>query len=63
MLTRPSLVELAAIKENGDMGDNRNFAALEWVTGEISQTLKDARQALESFVENPQDSTHIRFCN
>tara|TARA_B100000809_G_C15140282_1_gene532885 strand:- start:5048 stop:11038 length:5991 start_codon:yes stop_codon:yes gene_type:complete len=62
MLTQPSLVELAAIKENGDMGDNRNFAALEWVTGEISQTLKDARQALESFVENPQDSTHIRFC-
>ncbi len=62
MLTQPLLVELAAIKENGDMGDNRNFAALEWVTGEINQTLNDARQALESFVENPQDSTHIRFC-
>ena len=44
------------------MGDNRNFAALEWVTGEINETLKDARQALEAYVENPQDSTRIRFC-
>lgn len=44
------------------MADNRNFAALEWVTGEIDETLKQARQALEAYVENPQDSTRIRFC-
>ncbi|WP_075186246.1 Hpt domain-containing protein [Teredinibacter haidensis] len=44
------------------MGDKRNFAALDWVVGEISETLKDAHQALEAFVEDPRDSTRIRFC-
>ncbi|MAZ88980.1 MAG: histidine kinase [Cellvibrionaceae bacterium] len=44
------------------MADNRNFAALEWVVGEIDETLKQARQSLEAYVENPQDSTRIRFC-
>jgi len=44
------------------MGDKRNFAALDWVIGEISDTLKDARQALEAYVEDTKDSTRIRFC-
>lgn len=44
------------------MGDKRNFAALEWVVGEIGETLKEARQALEAYVEDPKDSTRIRFC-
>lgn len=44
------------------MADNRNFAALEWVIGEIDETLKQARQSLEAYVDNPQDSTRIRFC-
>lgn len=44
------------------MADNRNFAALEWVIGEIDETLKLARQSLEAYVDNPQDSTRIRFC-
>ncbi|GAB3112972.1 response regulator [Aestuariicella hydrocarbonica] len=44
------------------MADNRNFAALDWVIGEIDETLKQARQSLEAYVENPQDSTRIRFC-
>ena len=44
------------------MADSRNFAALEWVIGEIDETLKQARQSLEAYVENPQDSTRIRFC-
>ncbi|WP_188149481.1 Hpt domain-containing protein [Teredinibacter waterburyi] len=44
------------------MADKRNFAALDWVIGEISDTLKDARQALEAYVEDPKDSTRIRFC-
>ncbi|MGH1374164.1 MAG: Hpt domain-containing protein [Cellvibrionaceae bacterium] len=44
------------------MADNRNFAALDWVVGEIDETLKQARQSLEAYVENPQDSTRIRFC-
>ena len=30
--------------------------------GEIEETLDEARQALESYVENPKDSTQLRFC-
>ncbi len=44
------------------MADSRNYAALDWVVGEIGETLKQARQALEAYVENLQDSTRIRFC-
>ncbi len=44
------------------MGENRNYAALDWVIGEIEETLKQARQALEAYVEDPKDSTRIRFC-
>lgn len=44
------------------MADNRNFAALDWLIHEIGETLKEARQALEAFVENPKDSVRIRFC-
>ena len=44
------------------MADKRNFAALDWVMGEISETLNDARQALEAYVEDPKDTTRIRFC-
>ena len=44
------------------MGDNHSFLALDWVKGEIEETLKQARQALEAFVENPEDGTRMRFC-
>lgn len=44
------------------MGDNRSYAALEWVIGEIGETLKQARQALEAYVDNTEDTTRIRFC-
>lgn len=44
------------------MGDKRNFASLDWVVDEISDTLKEARQSLEAYVEDPKDSTRIRFC-
>ncbi len=44
------------------MGDKRNFAVLEWVIGEINDTLNEARNALEAYVENPKDSTRMRFC-
>jgi chemosensory pili system protein ChpA (sensor histidine kinase/response regulator) len=44
------------------MADNHNYAALEWVIGEIDETLKLAQQALEAYVENPEDTTRIRFC-
>ena len=44
------------------MGDNHSFLALDWVKGEIEETLKQARQALEASVENPEDATRMRFC-
>ena len=44
------------------MGDRHDYVALDWVKGEISETLGQARQALEAFVENPEDSTRLRFC-
>ncbi|PKM29532.1 MAG: hybrid sensor histidine kinase/response regulator [Gammaproteobacteria bacterium HGW-Gammaproteobacteria-11] len=44
------------------MGDRHDYVALDWVKGEISETLNQARQALEAFVENPGDSTRLRFC-
>ena len=44
------------------MADKRNFTALEWVSGEIAETLKEASQLLEAFVANPEDATKIRFC-
>lgn len=44
------------------MADNRNFAALDWLIHEIGETLKEARQALEAYVENPKDAVRIRFC-
>lgn len=43
------------------MGDRHDYVALEWVKGEIAETLKQARQALEAFVENPQDPTRMRL--
>lgn len=44
------------------MGEQRNYAALDWVVGEIGETLKEARQALEAFVEDPRDVSRLRFC-
>lgn len=44
------------------MGDNHSFLALDWVRGEIEETLKQSRQALEAFVENPEDGAQMRFC-
>ncbi|MCW8195449.1 response regulator [Proteobacteria bacterium 005FR1] len=44
------------------MGDNRSYAALEWVIGEIGESLNQARQALEAYVDNTEDTTRIRFC-
>src|SRR5690554_2392856 len=44
------------------IGDRHDYVALDWVKGEISETLNQARQALEAFVENPEDTTRLRFC-
>lgn len=44
------------------MADKQNFTALDWVAGEIAETLKEAGQLLEVYVANPEDATRIRFC-
>ncbi len=44
------------------MGDKRNYAALEWVIGEIGESLSEARKALEAYAEDTRDETRIRFC-
>ena len=44
------------------MSDRHDYLALDWVRGEIQETLNQAQQALEAFVDNPDDSTRMRFC-
>ena len=44
------------------MSEQTDFSALEWVKGEISESLRQAQQALEAFVANPNDSTKMQFC-
>jgi chemosensory pili system protein ChpA (sensor histidine kinase/response regulator) len=44
------------------MADTHDFLALDWVKGEIEETLRQAQHALEAHVENPEDQTRLRFC-
>ncbi|GGK02891.1 Hpt domain-containing protein [Pseudomonas matsuisoli] len=44
------------------MGDRHDYVALEWVKGEIGETLKQARQAIEAFVENPHEPVPLYLC-
>ncbi len=44
------------------VGDRHDYVALEWVRGEIAETLKQARQSLETFVEQPGNSTGLSYC-
>lgn len=44
------------------MADRHDYVALEWVKGEIAETLKQARQALEAFVAHPQYPTSMVEC-
>ncbi len=39
-----------------------HIVALDWVKGEIEETLRQARQSLEAYVENRGDPTRLRFC-
>ncbi|MDH5325412.1 MAG: Hpt domain-containing protein [Gammaproteobacteria bacterium] len=39
-----------------------DYTTLKWVKDEIDESLKQTRQALEAYVENPEDKTQIRFC-
>ncbi|OUS06566.1 hypothetical protein A9Q81_03310 [Gammaproteobacteria bacterium 42_54_T18] len=44
------------------MAESHDYQALEWVKSEIEETLKQAQQSLEAYVENSEDSTRMRFC-
>ncbi|MEE2892312.1 MAG: Hpt domain-containing protein [Pseudomonadota bacterium] len=44
------------------MSEPRNFMALDWVKGEIEETLHRAREALEAFADAPDDPTLARQC-
>ncbi|SFR63135.1 chemosensory pili system protein ChpA (sensor histidine kinase/response regulator) [Marinobacter daqiaonensis] len=44
------------------MGNNHDNIALDWVRGEIEQTLKQGQQALEAYVDNRDDTARLRFC-
>ncbi|HOV56940.1 MAG TPA: Hpt domain-containing protein [Rhodanobacteraceae bacterium] len=39
-----------------------DFTTLTWVKQELDETLKQARQALEAYVEDPADASLMRFC-
>ena len=44
------------------MGDRHDYVALEWVKGEIAETLKQAHLALNRLVEDPQASDALGQC-
>ena len=44
------------------MSERRDYVALEWVAGEINETLDLAEQALQEYNDNPQDISKLRFC-
>ena len=42
--------------------DDIDYTTLAWVKGELDETLKQARHALEAYVEDPADVSQMRFC-
>jgi len=44
------------------MGDRHDYVALEWVKGEIAETLKQAHQALETLLDDPQATHALSEC-
>ncbi|KAA0988297.1 response regulator [Pseudomonas sp. ANT_J12] len=44
------------------MGDRHDYVALEWVKGEIAETLKQAHQALEQLLDDPQATYALGEC-
>ncbi|WP_152205612.1 Hpt domain-containing protein [Marinobacter changyiensis] len=44
------------------MGNHHDSIALDWVRGEIQETLTQSQQALEAFVDNRDDTARLRFC-
>lgn len=44
------------------MGNHHDSIALDWVRGEIQDTLTQGQHALEAYVDNRDDTTRLRFC-
>ena len=44
------------------VAERRDYVALEWVAGEITETLAQATTALNDYLENRDDATKLRFC-
>ncbi|QXI11641.1 hybrid sensor histidine kinase/response regulator [Pseudomonas zeae] len=44
------------------MGDRHDYVALEWVKGEIAETLKQAHQAIEAVLDDPQAFPGLEEC-
>ena len=44
------------------MGTGQDHFALDWIKSELFETLNDARQALEAYVESDRDETRMRAC-
>ncbi|MBU2953066.1 Hpt domain-containing protein [Marinobacter sp. F3R08] len=44
------------------MGNHHDSIALDWVRGEIQDTLTQGQHALEAYVENREDTARLRFC-
>ncbi|WP_339522407.1 Hpt domain-containing protein [Pseudomonas sp. EL_65y_Pfl2_R96] len=44
------------------MGDRHDYVALEWVKGEIAETLKQAYQAIETLIDDPQATHALSEC-
>jgi chemosensory pili system protein ChpA (sensor histidine kinase/response regulator) len=44
------------------MGDRHDYVALEWVKGEIAETLKVAHQAIETLLDDPQATHALGEC-
>src|SRR5690554_2095029 len=42
--------------------DAIDYTALGWVKPELDETLRQARLEVEAFVEDPTDSSRMRFC-
>jgi chemosensory pili system protein ChpA (sensor histidine kinase/response regulator) len=44
------------------MSATQDYVALDWIKGEIAQTLDQAQQALESVAQSPDDASSMRAC-
>ncbi|MFY0728284.1 Hpt domain-containing protein [Pseudomonas sp. NFX15] len=44
------------------MGDRHDYVALEWVKGEIAETLKQAHHAIENLLDDPQATQALDVC-